>query len=110
MVYISGERTGEVYQVDRCDIAQTGKRPWGMVVAKPAPGSCIVQTSGEVRGVYAGLTPGAPLFLGAGAGARLSHVPPDPPLSGRLYHQVAGQATASDRIYLGMQTPVVRVA
>lgn len=110
MVYISGERTGDVYEVDRCNITQAGKRPWGMIVSKPSADSCIVQTNGEVRGLYSSLTPGGPLFLGPGVGARLTHTPPGPALSGRLYQQIAGQASATDRLYLGIQAPVVLVA
>ena len=110
MVYVSGERIGDEYVVDRCDITQAGKRPWGVIISKPASASCIVQISGEVLGIYSGLTPGSPLFLGAGDGAHLTHTPPAAPVSGKIYHQIAGQAVASDRFNLGIQAPVVRVA
>lgn len=109
MVYIDGERTGDIYPVRRCDISAQYQRPAGMIVFKATSTSCLVQLFGEISDIYSGLTPGGHLFLGHGAGARLTHVFPGPATTTKLYSQLAGMALASDRLFLDIQEPIVLV-
>jgi hypothetical protein len=109
MVYISADRLGDLYQVDRCDIAQPHRRPIGMVISKASATDCLVQTFGEISSIYTGLTPGRHLFLGLDLGARLTHVFPGPAITHKLYTQLAGYSLAADRLFLQLQEPIVLV-
>ena len=79
MVYIRGEEVGGKYLVETADPSDYAKMPAiGMIVHKPAFDSteCFIQFRGEVRDVYAGLTPGERLFVDDSGG--LASEPPEP--------------------------------
>lgn len=110
MVAITADRIGGIYQVGLCDITQAGKRAAGMVVAKQSPTRCTVQRGGEVAGLYTGLTPGRPVFLGLGTGARLVQLVPPLGAYPTLYHERAGLALAGDVISLDIEPATKRVS
>jgi len=108
MVYVAGDKTpGGLYLVDLCHIDFANRRPIGMLLAKSSSTIATILLDGEVQSVYSGLTPGRHLFLGTGAGARLTHSPPSRPVSGRRYLQAAGLALAADSLLLRIDPPVV---
>lgn len=109
MVFVSGDRSGDIYQIDRCDISQANKRPWGIILKKITIDSCWVQTYGEIRDLYSGLIPGKPIFLGHGIGARLTQTFPGSAITHKIYLQIAGYATAADRFDLLIHNPVVLI-
>ena len=107
MVWVSANRIAGIYQVDLSDIDVANRRPVGMVATKSAPTRCTVHIRGIIEGIYTGLTPGRPVFLGTGTGARLVQIPPGHPSTGKRYHQMAGMALASNVVDLQMQQPLV---
>lgn len=69
LVYISGDRVGMYYQVATVDPSDRLKMPAvGVIIQKITPTTCVVQTGGDIDGVYTGLTPGELLFAGDGGG------------------------------------------
>lgn len=92
---ISGPESGGLYSVTSVDIDSTGNLFAGVIVAKPDSSTCVVQSSGIVKGILSGLTEGAGLFIQTdstvGEGA------PSRPLSGyRTIHRVASAVSSSD--------------
>jgi len=99
IVKVTGDRVGLDYQVSKVDLATPGATPGvGVIVAKIGTTRCVVQIEGEIKGVYAGLTPGRTYF--AGLDSRPSHTPPTPAVGGRAYLQTIGVALAADTLYL----------
>jgi hypothetical protein len=107
MVYISGPKVGDYYQVGLCDIDEYAKRTIGMVVAKESATVCNVQYSGFVSGLYSGMTPGLPLFLSVGAGGRLVQFPPLRSAVNNRYLEIVGKAASSDIVLLEIQEPKI---
>ena len=59
-VYIRAQANG-AYKVAKCDPTTPAKMPaWGVIIQKVGFTSCVVQTEGEVRNIYTGLTPNKP--------------------------------------------------
>ena len=59
VVYVSGDKVGGLYQVDRVDITTTLKMPAaGIVVQKLTSTSALILSLGEIGGVYIDLVPG----------------------------------------------------
>ena len=77
MVYIRSGAVGGVIQVETADPNDYSKMPAvGMLIHKFSATECLVQYRGSVSGVYAGLTPGALMFVSDGGG--IDEEPPDP--------------------------------
>lgn len=91
LVYVTAGLTAESYAVSKADVSQTNKMPvLACIIAKLTTTTCVIQLSGEVRGIYNSLVPGRVYFVGSNARPTLS--PPAPSLGGRAYVQVAGVA------------------
>jgi len=94
LVYIAGDRVGEYYQVATADPSDRDKMPAvGVIISKFTSTTCVVQTGGDVNGVYTGLTPGELLFTGDGGG--LDDEMPVPS-GGPRYVQTVGVSLAND--------------
>lgn len=94
LVYITGDKVGAYYQVATIDPSDRGKMPAvGVIIHKLTSTSCVVQTGGDVDGVYSGLTPGELLFAGDGGG--LDDEMPIPS-GGPRYVQTVGVSLGSD--------------
>lgn len=95
LVYVAGSIAGNDYDVAKVDVGDYTKMPaFGVIVAKLSTTRCVVQMSGEVVGIYTGLTEGRVYF--AGSDGRPSLTPPAPGLSGRAYLQSVGLAVSAD--------------
>ena len=106
MVRITADAISGIKQVTKLDIVASPMHlAWGMIISKISTTRCVVQTGGEVIGVYTGLTPGRQLFINSAS--RLTHDVPTHPSSGVKSVHPAAQAVASDALFLRIQTPSV---
>jgi hypothetical protein len=106
-VYVTGDRVGTRYQVTKVDISDVTKMPAiGVILEKTSSTECVVVTSGEVEGVYTGLTAGGLLFLDA-AGT-IAQSPPVPAPLQTLFLQSMGIALDSSVILLAVDFRIVR--
>jgi hypothetical protein len=107
VVHISGPKIGEYYQVTKVDIDDLGTMPgFGIIIRKLSDTICIVQTSGVVSSVYAGLTPSKPLFVGTDA--RLTDVvTPHKPTPGSRVLQIMGLALSASDLLLNVESPII---
>jgi hypothetical protein len=97
-VYVSGDRVGGFLQVATADPSDRLKMPAvGMIIQKVDSTTCVVQTEGNVDGVYSGLTPGELLFVGDGGGLDDEMPSPGP---GPRYVQAIGVSLGSDILRL----------
>lgn len=77
-VVIDGPKVGPHVVVDLADPLAASYRPAaGIVTRKYSSTLCLVQFFGPMAGVYSGLTPGAPYFVGVDG--RLTATPPTSP-------------------------------
>lgn len=96
LVYVSGDKTGVDYSVEKADVSTFVKMPvLAAVVAKLTATRAVIQFWGELD-LWSGLTPGRMCFVGANA--KPTQIPPAPALGGRAYLQVIGVAVDSDII------------
>lgn len=94
LVYITGDRVGQFYQVATVDPSDRDKMPAvGMIIQKMTTTTCVIQFDGNVESVYSGLTPGELLFAGDGGG--LDDEMPTPS-GGPRYVQTVGSSLGSD--------------
>jgi hypothetical protein len=107
--YISGDRIGSYHQVTKVDITTTTKMPAiGIIIQKLTATTCLVMTSGELVGLYTGLTPGKMLFVGDDS--RLTESAPGGPAIGIKQVQAVAYALASDTILVEKKLPCIRVS
>lgn len=99
LVYIKGPPVGDKYTVETADPSDFNKMPAiGMIIQKPSSTECFIQFRGQVRGVYAGLTPGELLFVDDSG--LLAADPPDPEAGTPKFMQNVGVSLADDVIEL----------
>jgi hypothetical protein len=92
-VYISGDAVSNKYSVCTADPIDSAKMPAiGVLWTKKTSTTGTVRLFGELKNVYTGLTPGAPLYVGLDS--RLTHTPPVNP-GGPIYAQEIGYAISS---------------
>lgn len=102
LVYIRAQANG-YYKVARCDPTNASKMPaWGVIVQKYGFTSCIVQTSGEVRGVYTGLVPNKTYSIASNGKPTY---PPEFLTGGFVMHQNVGIAIDTAVLYLRPMDP-----
>lgn len=90
-VYINGPLIGADYSVTKADVTQYTKVPSiGVIIHKLSATKCVVQMSGNVTGIYTGLTPGRSYWLGTNGQANI--LPPSPAILGKAYLQLVGVA------------------
>ncbi len=108
-VKISGDAIGGVYQVGAVDITDPAPEPaCGIIISKTSPTDCVVQVSGVMAGVYAGLTSGRVYFVDVNS--RLDEAPPAAPAPGNTtYVQSMGVALSDNVIVLSPAVPIKRV-
>ena len=106
-VYVTADEISGRIQVSKVDITDSNKMPaFGVITSKPSTTTCTVQTSGEVSGVYTGMTPQALIFVGSDS--RLSELSPDPPPATTYYVQSAGQVLSSTKFMLQLEKIVIK--
>jgi hypothetical protein len=94
-VYIAGPAVGGVYEVRNADPYDGAKMPiFGTVISKASATACTVQWTGEVTGVFSGMTPGKVYFVGTAGAIVLT------PLVGNVYVQKVGIALAESVLLL----------
>lgn len=95
LIYVSGFQSG-LPVVAKVDRTSTNKMPSrGLVVQKQGATVCVYQPVGPVSGLYSGLTPNKPLFVGADG--RITETVPSIPVSGLVVAQRVGWVvTAAD--------------
>lgn len=99
LVYVSGSFSGNDYVVTKADVTQYVKMPTiAVITVKLSPTRCVIQFSGEVPGLYTGLSVGRVYFVGTDS--RPTAVPPTPGLGQRLYLQSIGVAVDADVLRL----------
>jgi hypothetical protein len=109
VVYISGDKTGGFYQVDKVDITSFLKMPAaGIVVQKLTSTSAVIMCSGEVTGTFTGLIPGKTYFINTSS--QISTVAPGAPIVGVRFVQSVGYALSSDTLFIDLHSPMIRVA
>jgi len=109
VVYISGDKIGSYYQVDKADIYTIIKMPAiGVIIQKYTSTTGRILCSGEVTGIYAGLTPGKMLFVNAAS--RLDEAAPGSPTTGIVNVQPLAYSLSSDTIFLKPESPTRRVS
>jgi hypothetical protein len=90
VVYIRGDMNG-YYKVARVDVTLSSKIPAiGIIVQKWGFTNALVQITGELKGIYTGLTAGKTYFVGTNG--RPNITPPSPSFGGRAYVQPIGVA------------------
>jgi hypothetical protein len=108
VVYVSGDFVGGIAQVRKVDIDDAAKRMVIGVIESKSGLDCVVRRSGRIDSVYAGLTPGSPLFVNSSA--RLTHVVPARPLSGSRLAQSVGVTLSSTTVLVELFTPIILTA
>lgn len=105
MVRVYADEVAGVYQVMELDILNNDwQLPVGMITRKLTTTRCAVQIGGEVKGVYAGLTPGKQLFINGAS--RLQHAVPSHPIAGVTWVHPAAMALSASTVLLRIQVPV----
>jgi len=95
VVRVSGDEVGGRFQVARVDVGDGAKMPAVGVIVRKVGTTCIAQVAGVMKDIYAGLTPGLPVFVGVGA--RLTQAFPT---GGGKYLQEMGFALSSSSVQL----------
>jgi hypothetical protein len=109
VVYITGPKVGNLYQVSRVDIDDPAKAVGkGVIIEKTSSTECTVRRAGIILGVYTGLTPDKALFVGTNG--RLQEGPPARPVSGRRYFQQMATALSSADLVMEIQQPSIIIA
>jgi hypothetical protein len=108
-VYISGDKTSGLYQVELVDITSLLRSPAiGLVINKPTSTTATVLVTGEVTGVYTGLTPNASYFVDFDG--RLTDAVPSEPETGVCLVQHIADAISSDTLVLVHDLGLLRVS
>lgn len=108
-VYIMGDKVGGRHQVTKTDINDVTHAPAiGLIIFKETSTTCVVQVGGVLNGVYTGLTPQAPQFVGLDS--KLHETPPAAPTTGRRSIQMLAQAISSEDLLISARSPIIRVA
>jgi len=98
-VYISGDRTGDVYPVRKADADDEDKMPAvGIIIQKLTATDCVVQMQGPVYGIFSGLDSKIPYKVGNGGG--LSRTAPVPGVNGYAYIQFMGKPLSDDVFFV----------
>ena len=101
-VYVTPLSNGG-YKVKRCNPTSPSMMPaWGVIIQKFGSTSCIVQVSGEVRGIYSGLIPNKTYSIGVNG---RPCYPPEFPGNDFRYHQNLGVAISPEVLYLRPMDP-----
>lgn len=109
VVYLTGIVISGAPGVDTVDIDVSGENPGiGVVIKKRTSTTCIIQVSGIVRQVYAGLTPGDFMFVAPGG--NLTDTIPSPPSAGRRAVQNVGSVLKSNEVLLDIKLPTYRIS
>ena len=109
VVYLTGTVVSGIPGVDTVNIDVNGENPGiGVVIKKRTSTTCIIQVSGIVRKVYAGLNPGDLMFVAPGGS--LTDSIPNPPLTGRRSIQHVGSALQVDEVLLDIKDPTYRIS
>lgn len=99
LVYISGPKVGPDYSVGKADPSDFSKFPAvAAIVAKLSATRAVIQFGGEIKGIYAGLTPGKVYWTGP-TGIPVS-TPPSPGIGGTMRWQSVGVAVDTDTLRL----------
>lgn len=107
VVYISGSKIGDYYQVTKVNIdALTTMPGLGVIIGKNAPTQCQVQTAGIVSGVYTGLTPNKCLFVDD-TGRLSETVTPHKPTPGQRVLLMMGQVLSASDLLLDVKSPII---
>lgn len=110
VVYISGDKSGSFFTVDKVDITTTTKMPAiGVIITKPTSTTATVMALGKIVGLYTGLTPNANLF--PDSSGRLTETPVVSPSTGIRLVQHVARALSSDTLLIKIEDPpFVRVS
>ncbi|NNL47882.1 MAG: hypothetical protein HKO76_05910, partial [Acidimicrobiia bacterium] len=104
-VYITGNKVAGRVQVTKADITNVSKMPAvGVIVSKDNPTTCDVQWSGEVLGVFTGLTAGRVHWVDTDGTPTASLPAP----GADHYLQKVGVATSSDSMVLHNDANLVK--
>jgi hypothetical protein len=103
VVRIRAAKVGNLFQVEKVDIATPGSPPGvAVVVKKYAATDCIVHFHGPLRGVYTGLTPGTQYLVGTDSQpAAVGDA--NYPVAGSDYFQQMGVATSDAELLVVFQ-------
>ena len=95
-VYISGPDVAGTYQVSTADpLDGSSKMPaFGIIISKSSATECLVQVTGELKGLITSLVPGRVVFVAADGS--ITQTIPTAPLSQLAYIQSMGVALTSD--------------
>lgn len=99
--FVRTSAAGAVRNVDITDAATMATV--GVIISKASTVTCTVQPAGIVSGLYAGLTPGANLFLDTAA--QLSETFSNP-VSGVRWIQIVATALTANDILVGIRPPI----
>jgi hypothetical protein len=95
LVYISGNKVGSDYSVSKVDPGDYNKFPAvAVVIYKITSTKAVIQFSGEIKGIYTGLTAGKTYW--AGSSGTPVVVPPTPTAGNKMRVQSIGIAVDSD--------------
>lgn len=109
VVYISGDKIGNSFQVDKVDITSFIKMPVaGIISQKLTSTTAVVMCSGELTGVFNALTPGATYYVDING--EISTAAPGSPTVGIRFVQAVAYALSSDTLHVRIQHPRIRVA
>lgn len=98
-VYVTGPAVGDVYQVATADPRDAAKMPaLGVIVEKTSPTECFVQSLGELKGSYTGLSPGRLVMVEIGG--TLGQTFPTALPGGTARVQYLGTALSHDAVFL----------
>jgi hypothetical protein len=106
-VYVTGDKIGARYQVQKVDPTDVAKMPVaGVIVSKTSSTECVVQIGGIARGLYSGLTPGVLQLVGLDARPTESLARP---AAGVRVRQVVAVTLSATDIAVLIQTPVIAI-
>jgi hypothetical protein len=107
-VYVTGPKVGGRVQVTKVDPRDLSKIPgFGIIRVKVSSTVCVVQTMGELSGIYAGLTPQAQLWVGLDG--LLTQTQPTPLPAGKVAVQQMAIALGTGSILIQPQSPIIDV-
>lgn len=99
LVRIRAVKTGNLFEVERVDIATAGNPPaQAVIIRKLGATDCIVQFAGPIAGIYTGLTPNAAYFVGTD-GRPAAAGDANFPSFGQPFQQI-GTATDDEEVFL----------
>lgn len=108
-VYITADKVAGRFQVSKADPRDLSTAPSiGVIHSKPTATICVVQFSGLLVGVYAGLMPQDTLWLGLDGNLTSNQLGITPLVGDVVSVQPMGVALASDTVLLNPQHPILR--